>query len=271
MTLTLTRSPFRVSSGRRGDAAYIIRRLGLATNCKLVLDAGEASSYTSGQSWLDLSGNGYDFFLGSTSGAAANDPTFTGTAGQRTSGEYWSFDGGDFFRYDTTNETWMENIHKDNAIFTLAAWVYPVNATTTNMLWGDHNSSGVTVGVHWCYDATEALIFAVTNGSGISFSDTSTITLTQSAWNFVALSLNEATGASGGFHYKNGTSDTFTSTYTSPSASSAAATAEIAAGAGAFPLENGSRLGMFMAWEGTALTTGDLDNIYAATRIRYGV
>jgi hypothetical protein len=74
MTLTLTRSPFRVSSGRRGDAVYIICRLGLVTNCKLVLDAGEASSYTSGQSWLDLSGNGYDFFLGSTSGAAANDP-----------------------------------------------------------------------------------------------------------------------------------------------------------------------------------------------------
>src|SRR5688572_16443964 len=41
-----------------------IQGLGLTTGLQFSLDAGSADSYTSGQSWLDLSGNGQDFFRG---------------------------------------------------------------------------------------------------------------------------------------------------------------------------------------------------------------
>ena len=97
-----------------------IRRCGLTTGLKLCLDKGDANSYASGQSWLDVSGNGYDFFLGATGGAEASDPTSNGTAGGRSPEEYWSFDGVQFFRLASANPTWVNNFHKDNAKFTLA-------------------------------------------------------------------------------------------------------------------------------------------------------
>ena len=100
----------------------VINALGLTGGLKLVLDAGDVSSYSSGQSWLDLSGNGYDFYLGDTSSSESSDPTFNGTPGNLSTSEYFAFDGGDYFIYDSANETWMQNIHKDNAKFTICIW-----------------------------------------------------------------------------------------------------------------------------------------------------
>src|SRR5688572_10725967 len=103
----------------------ILNGLGLTANLKLCLDAGDnLSAPAAATSWLDRSGNGYDFFRGTTSGADATDPTFNGTPGELSAAEYWSFDGGDFFRYDTTNETWMQNLHKNNALLSFFCWLY---------------------------------------------------------------------------------------------------------------------------------------------------
>jgi len=93
-----------------------ITTAGLTSGLQLALDAGDTNSYSgSGQSWLDTSGNGYDFFRGITGGANSDDPTFNGTSGGISINEYWSFDGDDFFIYDSANETWMNNLHKNNA------------------------------------------------------------------------------------------------------------------------------------------------------------
>ena len=51
----------------RMPAITMLRRLGLTNGLKLCLDAGDANSYTSGEPWLDTSGNGYDFNRGTTS------------------------------------------------------------------------------------------------------------------------------------------------------------------------------------------------------------
>lgn len=90
----------------------VIDSLGLTTNLKLVLDAGDVESWPgNGQKWLDRSGGGYDFFLGADGTASATDPTFNGNVGnQRT--EYFSADGGDYFTYDSANETWMKSLGK---------------------------------------------------------------------------------------------------------------------------------------------------------------
>ena len=77
----------------------------LTTNLKLCLDAGDINSYSgSGQKWLDRSGLGHDFFLGVDGSANTDDPTFNGSPGNASSNEYFSVDGGDFFRYDSTGE-----------------------------------------------------------------------------------------------------------------------------------------------------------------------
>lgn len=273
MSFISLRSPARAGgSGARGDLLYYVRRLGLSTNCKLILDAGDSASYSSGQSWLDRSGNGYDFFLGTTSGAEGSDPTFNGTAGQRTASEYFSTDGGDRFRYDTTNETWMQNIHKNNAIFSIVAWVYTPNLAANSGIFGNVQNAAAEVGFTLFLDSSERLNFAISNGAGSSLSFISTAALNISAWNMISIGLNESIGANGGLASINATQETFTSTYTSPSASSATNTTEIlATGLGIIPAASGTRIGMLTAWEGRMLTASEIQTLHYATRPRYGV
>ena len=68
-------------TGKNYPLIDYIGELSLNSNLVLCLDAGDANSYTSGQKWLDRSGNGYDFFLGTTDSVQASDPTFNGTPG----------------------------------------------------------------------------------------------------------------------------------------------------------------------------------------------
>lgn len=247
--------------------------LGLTTNLRLCLDAGDAASYTSGTKWLDRAGSGYDFFRGATNSAEASDPTFNGTAGARSVNEYWSFDGGDYFTYDTTNETWMQNIHKNNAVFTIVGWAYIGAASTVQRFCGTRAGNNSNIGFSFWVDASNKINFAASNGSGTAALQlTMAASISAGSWQFVAVTLNEATGASGASIVLNSTVETFTSTYTSPSASNATYTMEIAAGglAGA-PLTSGSRMAALAAWEGVALTTTNIGAIYNATRKRFGV
>lgn len=250
---------------------YIIRKLGLGTNLQLCLDAGDAASYTSGQSWLDLSGNGQDFFLGANGSATATDPTFTGTAGRLSSGEYFSHDGGDYFTYDTTNETWMENIHKDNATFTLLCAIYFSNASN-NALAGTAGGATAKNGFDWLLLSNGKVYFEVLSNS-VDFSLAATNAVaTNGAWNIVAISVNEATGAGGGIFFANGKSDSFNSAYTSPTASNATHTMQIGAqGDGSLLIvPNGTRIAAFCGWS-RALTLAELNALFQALRGRFGI
>ena len=254
--------------------------LGLGTNLKLCLDAGSASSYDgSSQSWLDLAGSGYDFFRGADGSAASDDPTFNGTSGNLTSGEYFSFDGGDYFNYDSAVETWMSNLHQNSAAFSWAFWFYSP-ASFTGSLCGTVNSSTGFHGINIMNNGTNTVAVTALNGSAhvmggsVVVGDTA---LSTSAWNFVAGSIDEATGAGGGFHYLNGVRnqvsgvDTFDCTYTSPSSTAASSMCFGSPHGAADYLGNGSRLGGVMFWEGGVLTKANFDSIWNRQKGRYGL
>ena len=269
--------PSRITTGGRQswrgyDLLSVLTKLGQRDNLKLCLDAGDAASYTSGQSWLDRSGNGYDFFLGADGSATATDPTFNGTAGLLTSGEYFSFDGGDKFTYDTTNETWMQNIHKDGAKFTLAAWVN-IPSTGVACAIAATANSGTGIGFELRGTTSRAVQLIIGNGAGAALSIAgSNGDIGDAVWSFVAASVDEAVGSNGAFTYANGVATLATSTYASPSASNADGTFTIGSEPdGGVPVPNLSRIGMFAAWEGRALSAGELNAIYMATRDRFGV
>lgn len=242
----------------------ILTNLGLTSGLELCLDPSDPDSYTSGQTWADQSGNDYDFFLGANGSATSTDPTFNGSAGDADA--YWSFDGGDYFSGSVSNPTWVENIHKDNAIFTMATWFH---APSDNFSFaGTASNSSGTVGFRWFCSVDQAIIFNQQNGSAFN-PMSSAATFSLNAWEFAAVSVNEATGA--GIFAVNGTTETFSSTYSSPSASSALSTLLLASrgGPGAF-FPNTSRMGSFLAWS-SALSEAELLSIYEATRGRYGV
>ena len=254
---------------RNNTLLEVTNSLGLSTNRQLILDAGDSASYTSGQSWLDRSGNGFDFFLGATGAAAADDPTFNGTAGAIRSTEYFSGDGGDNFRYDTTNETWMENIHKNSAVFTLLAWMYLNTTTGVQSIAGTNGGGGAETGFQFDFLGTNTLRINIKNAGTTVLTVLTTATISDDVWTFVAVALDEA--AATGTLQMNATQESFTSTYTSPSALAASQTMEICArGNGVQQIESGSRVAMFGAWS-SKLTDAQLTSIYTATRSRFGV
>lgn len=90
----------------------ILMSLSLTTSLIACWDAGDSDSWPgSGQSWLDVSGNGHDIQRGSGSGSDSADPTFNGTPGNLSESEYWTSDGGDYFTMasKTFASTWLDS------------------------------------------------------------------------------------------------------------------------------------------------------------------
>jgi hypothetical protein len=251
-----------------GNMLTAIQRLTLTTNLKLCLDVGVAASYTSGQSWRDLAGSGYDFFRGADGSATSTDPTFNGVAGGQSASEYWSFDGGDYFTYDTTNEAWMQTLHKDNAVFSFAAWVN-VASTAGSGIFGTNGTGAAATGISVQTDSVAVAVLAYNAGS-IVVGASSGMAATAGSWMFLGGAFNETTNSA--IFVKNGSSGTGSFTYGSPAAGNATYTMGLAStGNAAKPMVNGSRMASLSIWQGTQLTAANLINIYNLTRGRFGV
>lgn len=260
--------------GAGGETMYeSLSALGLTANLRLCLDAADFQSWPgSGQKWLDRSGGGYDFFRGADGSATTTDPTFNGSYGGLSSSEYWSFDGGDYFTYDTTNEAWMNALHKASAAFTIAAWVWG-GGSGSNNIFATSQGNAAQVGVVFVAStSTNSVGINVFNGTGvtsksISFGGAGYVA---NAWNFVCIRVDEA--ANSARILRNGSdSGALTATYTTPSSSASTFNAVIgAAGAGGSPLPNGSRLGSMMIWD-RALSQAEMLNLFNRTRSRFGV
>lgn len=251
----------------------VIADLGLSTGLRLCLDAGDSNSIASGAGtkWLDVSGGGYDFFRGTTSGADATDPTFVGTPGKRSAKEFWAFDGGDWFTYDSANEAWMNNLHKAGAIFSVAGWVYITALGGTHVIYGTNAFSTSFIGSGINVRSTNALRYSVTNGIG-SLPTLLSTAIVQLGWNFVACAVDDVAGT--GVTQVNGTQESFAFNLVTPSAAAATYTMEITnggSGAAIFPEPAGAQLGGVMMWEPLALTTAQLMSLFTTTRSRYGV
>jgi len=240
---------------------------GLSTNLKLAMDAVDFKQISYGQYWFDPL-NPEDFSRGANATASTDDPTLNGSAGVATT--YWSFDGGDFFRYLGANPTWLQNFHKDNAALTIVGIVF--NPTGGNAGALPICGTTRTTGTGFFYWGNGGPHQFVAKNGGSDAINKSGGTISENAWHFLAVSLNEATGAGGGFLYKDGAydqvsgSDTFTSTYSSPSASSSTDTLEIGSNGNAqFLTVNGGRMQGVMIFD-TALSKADLDTLYAAVK-----
>lgn len=252
-------------------AIDVVTRLGLQNGLKLCLDTGDFESFTSGQSWLDRSGGGYDFFLGTTSGVQATDPTFNGNPGDLKPSAYWSSDGGDHFRYDTTNESWMNNLHKAAAKFTLVFWQNCVWSQAGRGLMGTRGSNVPITGMEIIRGASGRQIRFDVQNAGVSVLDVTTtaLTMTDSVWQMISLSVDEASAI--GYFGLNNIFEDFVSTYVSPAAGAASQPMEILARGNANQIMlSGATIAVAMAWETVILGRGELAELYNAMKGRFG-
>lgn len=273
--MSIIAAPAAVFSTSGNKTLYqIISGLGLTTNLKLCLDAGDANSYNPAvqtAKWLDTSGNGYDFYRGTSGVGDGAEPTFNGSAGGLSSAEYFSFDGGDYFLYDSANETWMNSLHKDGVQCTVFAVFYPASITTLHRLFMERNVGGFP-GFSFLIDAVARPTLLVTNDSTTAMSVPFAATLTNNAWHNIQISWAENAGAGNYILNLDGAAETSSATITSPSSVDHSASPAIgAATTGANPLTSGSRLACLAIWQGTALSSANLTALYDAIKGRFGL
>lgn len=255
---------------KRAGFHAIILAAGMAGSLEMVFDVGHAASYPgSGQTYTNQAGAEH-LNVGATSSSEASDPTFSGAAGSCANTTYWTFDGGDYFRLATTNPTYIQNMHKNNAIWSVAIPFFaPTTITTGLPFFGDAAGSTSKIGLSSSVLPTRQIRLDVNKGTAGSSTllHDSTITTTANSNNFVGTSIDEAAGT--GTTFINGTSESFTSTYTSPSASNATHTFEVHnLGNAAFAVESGTRSYGFMLWGGRKLSVAEYKVLFFVIRSR---
>lgn len=258
----------------------IIHALGLTTSLQVLLDAGDSASYTSGQTWTDLSGGGNSFYRGSGSGSDSADPTFNGTAGGRSRNDYFSYDGGDQFTLAQSAPSWQSGMHKSAGKFTIIQWAYVGNLTalapTQNGFGcGDATSSsdGKDAITFSCSASTQnALSVAVADASGVAVvGNRSTILVTNNSWQMVAAAVDVA--AESILFAVNGTTETRANVGT---ASASAANSHVPLVLGAVAADgystpiNGCRLAVNLIWT-RALSATEIKAFFNASRAKFAV
>ena len=246
------------------------RMLRLTDSLQVCIDAGDPASYTSGDKCLDVSGNGYDFHRGADATTSGSEPTFNGGVGAIKPSAYWSFDGGDYFTYDTTNETWMENLHKDGAAFTALFMVYCGSLATNQTLFGTSAGLTTNVGVRFVINTGGALVFQVSDGSGTYALNRATGALvTAGSWHLCGIGLDE-TANTGAFYFDTIVNDKAGLTsYATPSAAAATYTMQIGSDGGTtFIMTNTSRMGIAVMWS-RLLLAGEVYRFFTAVRRRF--
>lgn len=260
-----------VTIGRKNLSwAAAIAAQGLATSLVLCLDAGDANSYPgTGQQWTDTSPQAVNYNLGATSSSEASDPTFNGTGGRLTGGEYFSCDGGDFFSpvaTTTIDDAW----HKDGATVTVATaiWIPSTPSNTYRTIIGNYNSAQNAVSL--TIIDTNNLSWRVEGGSTTNFAWGS-ITAIQNAWAIVIVSVNENGGAGASHWNVNGAITAFNGSYTSPSAANSAGNLQIGRDAtGSSIVPNTFRYSAIAAWNRT-LSQAETAKLFQEMRWRYGL
>jgi hypothetical protein len=241
---------------------------GLTSGLVLCLDAGDENSYDPGvqtAKWLDVSGNGYDFYRGSSVGGDGAEPTFNGSAGGKSGNEYFSFDGGDYFTYDSANEAWMNSLHSNTAQWSVffamrGAFSSPFG---NNFIFGTTESG---TGCRFTWDDNGALYITVYPGS-------SSATLNFSG----STKFGQDYAIGYGVSINSGLSQCLINGSTNTQATSLTGNASAADGTmrlGGLPgpaqlAGNGARMYYLAVWNGVVLTTTQLKAIWEGVRGRF--
>lgn len=247
----------------------------LLTNLQACLDISDINCYPgTGQTVIDLAGVN-NFTLGLSSGSEPTvDPTFVGTAGKETSGEYFRSPDYTYFLTAPAN-SFANGLHADNAVFSFIGWtrLSQIDLTNGNSFVGNGAPTDLTrisigsansaggFGGKFSIGVTNAGVGVMALNSGISVSAGSIF--------FYGISFDEAAGTWAA--QINGTQASGSgASYVSPAASGGIA-------CGLRVMSNGDPAGGYSgdtfasaAWS-RKLTAAEIDGIFQATRNKYGV
>jgi hypothetical protein len=247
--------------GSLGDPTLfnIISFLNLDSGLNLCLDAGDEGSYPgSGQTWVDTSGEGNDFILGSTASTDSSDPTFNGSAGGLSAAEYWTFDGSNDLFQEASGSMNLGNWQADGAKYTLLFVFYGPSNTLTRGLFDDGDGLRIS--------ETSAELMQVSNEDVFAVKSTVSAAVIGD-WNLFAISCDENGGATGSFLYLNGEVELeFNAQIIGTPGADDPGSYIIGDTTAHSPFSATGRLAMVATWNGVNLSAADLDEIYEAIK-----
>lgn len=264
-----------------GTMLSAIQRAGLTTSLELCLDASDIDSYDgTSQTWADVSGNGNNFYRGTTSSSQATDPTFNGVAGRQSSADYFSHDGGDWFTLAAGSPpSWQSTLHKSAGVFTILQWAYVGNLTAlapgqAGLGCGDSLSAADgsnAIAFTNSASTQNALSLGINNATTLIWGAKSTILVTNNAWQMLATSVDVASDPIR-FAINGTTEDVNSAASGTPSTSASPVPLVIGAVAadGNSKVINGCRLAAHCLWT-RALSAAELVSIFNLTRSKFGV
>lgn len=252
-------------SWRGRDARYICRALGMTEGLQICLDAGARESFDgSGQVWNDLSGNGFDFYRGTGSGAQSADPTFAGAAGRLSAGEYFSFDGGDVFQLGQSNPPAIDDLHRNGTTGLILAWLWLDTTSGFATLAGNRGSNSNT---GWSAQTNNGTLQYAIRNSGTLISRLSELSIEAGRWNCIGFQPLDPLGVD---FFVNGIFDRRAGDLAGLATGGGSVVMEIGSSGGQNALlPSGSRLGMFLLWGGIAVPREQVMAFYQATRGRF--
>lgn len=273
-------NPFIQGGATSPALLTIIQSLGLDTNLELCEDAGDINSWPgSGQTWNDVAGNNVDFNRGLTSSVeAGNDPEFKGAAGGLSINEKWSLhDGGSdhIFTLAGAVPAFIQAWHENNADFTLFAIFHLASTAGGTNCIIDTGGLYERRGIDWALPPLDDLRIRVRTDAGADvLTDQSFLTVTNDAWSVAAVSLAEAAGAAGSFHFLNGSFDAFDGTYSTPDTGAPFSSISMGErddmlGVGDWQGDN-NFLTCFAAWS-ESLTQAQITSIWNQIRKRFSI
>lgn len=225
----------------------------ITAGLQLWLDAGDAACYPgSGQNVLDLTASDNDFYLGATSGASGDDPTFNGAAGGKSSSEYLSFDGGDTLVLQAAHSgEFLRNIGKRSQDFSLEAWVWRGAGDVDEILFSNTDDDALGHnGLTWFLNNQSASRNMRVIYSPAIRTMSSTAEVPTGQWCHVGVT-GELFGSVSSIFWLSGSQDSFTlgsqNTWTAGDSSAVPCLSGRSSGSGA-KLQSGSRIAIFRAY-----------------------
>ena len=249
--------------GGRLKLISILRSLNLTSGLLFCLDAGDSDSYSgTGQTWNDVSGSANHFNRGTTSGSDSTDPTFNGSAGALSESEYFSSDGGDFFRLasGTFDDGWSQN----NGAYTFLVVAWPDSFAANVSLFGNCSNASRHDGTTAYFNTSEKVSHNIdtADAAGTSTNNSTASAVAQKP-NLVIVGWDEATPTG---KIKLNANALQTPSWSASTLTNAAGTLEIlASGAGQNIAPASTRVYMAAAWS-SLLSDASIDALAQTLR-----
>lgn len=216
-------------------------------------------------------------FANSSSRWCSADILLNGKAdiGKRSKNESFKMNGYSYLTYanTTVNPTWMNNLHKDNAKFSIVSFYFHVGGTGYPFRCADNLFNDSLPGFQFYVGSAQSgLICSNTVHGDAAVSTLNSPPININAWNYVGATVDEGV-SSGSYLMHNGNYSTRTITYVSPSSADIPAVPSYLGPNGykIYDDNPGSQFAIVCVWEGQALTQAQMTSFCNGLKARFNL